>query len=395
MLKISDKQRYMILSILGLLILLCLGISIGRWIYISNLNKEGTDFEFSILRLENNEENMIYSPLSIKYALNMLKDGAKGNTLEQINEVLGDSTLQTYENIENVLSLANSMFVNEDIYSYISPTYIQLLTTKYSAEVLSDPFESADNLNKWVSNKTFEMVPNLLSNDQVNESTKLVLINALAINMEWESPFEKAHEGTFYSKDNEATLVDTMTKETSSSSISYYKDSSITVLAMDYKEYEDNRLQFLAIMPQNDLQSYANSFSLGTLNTITNKLTKASKTENGLDISIPKFSFERKYSLKTDLMALGMTDAFDDKLADFSNIKYDLFVNEVIHESKIDCFEEGTKAAAATAITMYEASSAEQSKPIDVKINHPFLFLILDKKTNEVWFVGTVYEPYS
>ena len=143
------------------------------------------DFDIYFLQLENEEKNKVYSPLSIKYALEMLSEGAKGDTKKQIDAVIGDYKANTYPNNEH-MSFANAMFVRNAAKEKIISNYITNLKDKYGAEIIYDDFTSAKPMNDWVSNKTFNLINNLLKDDQVKDEI-FVLINALAIDMNWKN----------------------------------------------------------------------------------------------------------------------------------------------------------------------------------------------------------------
>ena len=164
---------------------------------------------------------------------------------------------------------------------------------------------------------------------------------------------------------------------------------------MDLKEYDGTQLEFVTVMPNNDLSEYVNSLTVEKITEINNNLKLASKEKNGLRIKIPKFSYEYDLNFMNDLQKLGITDAFEDGVANFSNIAdTPLFVSKALHKANIDFTEKGTKAAATTVFIMGKnAVAMEQEQPVEVNINKPFLFIIRDKDTKEVWFTGTVYEP--
>ena len=140
------------------------------------------DFDIRFLQTDIDEENKVYSPLSIKYALAMLNEGAAGETKKQIETILGDYKPKAYTNSDN-MSLANALFVRDSSKDKIKDTYIDTLSTKYNASLIYDPFNNPDNINDWVSDKTFGLVDELL--DEVGSGTDYVLVNALAIDMEW------------------------------------------------------------------------------------------------------------------------------------------------------------------------------------------------------------------
>ena len=112
-----------------------------------------SDFDLSFLKLENEEKNKIYSPLSIKYALEMLAEGAKGDSKAQIDAVIGKYNAKSYPNSEH-MSFANAMFIRDSYKDKVNENYSNKIKSKYGAEVILDPFASPDNINGWVSNKT-------------------------------------------------------------------------------------------------------------------------------------------------------------------------------------------------------------------------------------------------
>ena len=142
-----------------------------------------SDFDLYFMQLEKEEQNKIYSPLSIKYALAMLKEGSDGATCKQIENVIGDYQPKKYDNNEH-MSFANAMFIRNEFKRDVKKDYVSALQNKYSAEVIYDSFKSAEPINSWVSNKTFHLVENLLDDETVTEGD-FFLVNALAIDMNW------------------------------------------------------------------------------------------------------------------------------------------------------------------------------------------------------------------
>ncbi len=359
-----------------------------------------SDFSLRFLKLENKKQNMVYSPLSIKYALNMLNEGAGGNTKTQIENVLGDLNLTKYNTIDEVLSLANSVYIRDTFAEYVKEDYRKTITEKYNAEVNYDSFSNATNINKWIEDKTLGIIQNMLNDETVqNPDNNMLLINALAIDMEWKNPFDtnNTYGEDFYLEDGNIMTATMMHKETMGDDASYYKDNDITALTMDLQEYDNTQFEFVAIMPEENLADYIETLTIEDVNTILENTTLASDTQYGVDISIPKFSFNYNLQLKQDLMDLGITDAFDENLADFSNMASEkLCVGDALHKADIDFSEEGIRAAAVTVLTMRDnALIQDDNQPEEIRIDKPFMYLIRDKQTNEIWFVGTVYEPNS
>lgn len=356
------------------------------------------DFSFSFLKLETNNENIVYSPLSIKYALSMLRDGAEGITRDEIVNVIKDDNVTKYENVKDVLSVANSMFIRDTYKEYVKDEYINNLKDNYNAEVIYDSFKNADNVNNWILEKTFKIIKDMLKDSDVqNPNLEAILVNALAIDMDWLEKFDEkdTHERTFYKSDNEELKAAMMFKSTRSNYYKYYQDEEYNVLSMPLKEYEGNNLEFIAIMPKNeDLHKFATS---STFEEKVNELLSNMKnpTDVELSISIPRFEFEYNLNLKDDLMNLGIKAAFSNLDADFSNMsKRELVVGDALHKANIKFSEKGVKAGAATVILMLDKSSAiEEGKIVYLNYDRPFMFIVRDSNTNEIWFVGNVYNP--
>ena len=153
-------------------------------------NKEVSKFDLSFLKTENSGKNLIYSPLSIKYALLMLNEGTDGNSNKQIKNIVGDYTPKKYINSSNK-SFANALYIKNSFKENVLKTYVESLKNKYDAEVKYDSFESPTPLNKWVSDKTFGLIKDLF--DNVSDKD-FILINALAIDMEWKKQIQPENE---------------------------------------------------------------------------------------------------------------------------------------------------------------------------------------------------------
>ena len=345
----------------------------------ADIKEENTNFELSFLKLEDKQENIIYSPLSIKYALKMLQEGASDNTYTQ----------------------------RDTYYQYVKDDYKNVLESKYNAEIRQDEFQSANNVNSWIAEKTFGKIENMLTDELVtNSDLQMLLINALAIDMEWKIQFEDDKTGgrQFYLADGTEMTATTMSRTTSSDDVSYYMGDDITAITIDLKEYEGTQLEFMALMPNTNLEQYVDSLTMDKIEEITQNLNSASNTKAGVNINIPKFEFDYDLNLKDNLRKLGITDAFAPQLANFSNMadlektQKNLYTSDALHKANIEFSEEGIKAAAVTVFGMMEATSSIGVKneiPIEININNPFVFLIRDKNTKEIWLVGTVYEPNS
>jgi len=382
------------------------------------------DFDFAFLKIENNKKNVLYSPLSIKYALKMLQEGASNNTYAEINKFIGNTELTKYTTIEkgnedlietimrnseysmlinnnNILSIANGLFIRDAFYKYVITEYINTLKEKYDAEIIEDSFESAQNVNQWIEDKTSGIIKNVLSDDVVSDpDIGMLIINTLAIDMEWVVQFRKEDTSgqPFYKDDGEEITATTLSCDgISSVNFSYYLGDDITVLTMDLKKYDEVQLEFMTIMPKENLTAYIENISKEQIDQIDKNLKLAT---DKIHIEIPKFKFDYDLKLKNDLIELGIEDAFDEIKADFSKmvdlekLGGNIYVSDALHKTNIEFTEKGVKAAAVTVmLTAGSLGFPGNVKSIDIIIDKPFMFIIRDKNTKNIWFTGTVYEP--
>ena len=355
------------------------------------------NIDFDFIKLENNSENIIYSPLSIRNGLALLRSGASGNTKDEIDNLLTDASIPKYQNIPDVLSLANAVFIRDTFKDMVLPSYIEAVQNNYNSEVLYDTFESSNNMNKWVQRKTFNLIDSI--GIQPTPDIKMIIANALAIQMDWKYQFDtdRTHGNSFYQDDGTEIQATTMRMDSNSSAIKYYVDEKTTALSMPLDSTTtDASLSFITIMPSGDLGDYINGIDTSEVKKIIDNLKPASEPSSGIVISIPKFKFNHELDFKKDLKTLGIKDAFDESAADFSKMASEpLFVYNAIHKADIDFSEDGIKAAAITAFSMAETTMVkdEEPQPVVINIDHPFLFIIYDEEKDATWFTGAVYRP--
>lgn len=349
------------------------------------------DSTYAFLQLETKKNNLVYSPLSIKYALHMLSDGAKGQTKTEIENVIGTNVLPTYQSVDSHLAFANGLFIRDTYQNHIVAGYKELLQDSYNADLICYDFNSADRINSWISENTLGLINGLLQDYQVQNSD-VILTNALAIDMDWQSKFDEADtRGAEFTNGDKTSEAAFMYKKTGSKANKYYKSDDLTMLSMPLKEYGNTQLEFVAIMP-NDLDSYVKE------NKIRSDLDKLKEPTDRqeLAIMIPRFKFEYDLHFVQDLKKLGIKTVFDKDNADLSGISDTgkLYVGDAIHKANIEFAEKGIKAAAVTVILMMDATAIpDETQTISLYFNKPFMFLIRDAKNGEEWFTGTVYEP--
>ena len=354
-------------------------------------NKENTNNynEYKYLSLEFKNQNIIYSPLSINSAFLMLKEGSEGKTYEELNNLFSKTNIKKYENTDK-LSIANAVFINNDFKEKIKENYINSLKEKYNAEVKYDSFINADSINNWVSEKTLKLIDKII--DEITEDTKLILVNALGINIEWVNKFEcTSTNGSDFTLVDGSNYLATTMHNTYYSNSSYYKDDNIQAVSLDLKQEGNTNLEFIAIMP-NNINEYINNINNEEINKVIDKLIKVD-FNNRLRLSIPKFKFDYELKLKEDLQSLGIKKVFTTE-AELDKIGPNLYVSDALHKANIDFSEDGIKASAVTALII-KASTALEENYVDININKPFIFIIRDKESKDIWFIGTVLKPNS
>lgn len=341
-----------------------------------SLNKNN-NFDYKFIKQIEGNDNTLVSPLSMAYLLSMIQSGAKGNTLNELNIALDNYDLLPMENIDSKISMANSMWINNKYKNDIDNTFATALKINYHSEVLYDEFINADNINKWVSEKTYNMINELFPSDSVNSvDTIMALVNAIGINFKWDEEFDcnKTLMGNFLDKN-----VYMMSSNEKYLESDYYRG-----FIKDYEKLSDNsQYEFIGLLPKKDIQDI--------INNISNDVIKNSITESEAHIQIPRFKYEYNVNnVKGILESLGIKDMFNKEKANFGGIAEDIYVSLIVQKTYIDFMENGTKALAASGETFGINSAAEEKEVI---FNKPFVYLIRKKGSNNIYFIGTVNSP--
>ncbi len=348
------------------------------------LGVQANDFAFKLYnQLSETEGNLFFSPASIEAALSMTQEGARGNTQTQFFQTLENSdgifpTVGTSVILEN----ANAIWV-EKMFPILG-TFKTAVTEKYGAEIRSADFSGQPEaerlgINSWVEGKTHNKIQNLMPAGSVNAMTRLVLVNAIYFKGDWFHAFDKAR--TVDAPFHGAGDVPMMTMKPKR--FGYLENDCFQCLELPYKSEEVSMLIFLPRKKINfsDLQSMFAEVE-------TNPLRKTR-----VEIHLPRFKTTSLFDLKQSLTALGLTDAFDPQLADFSGISgtRDLFISAAVHKAFVEVNEEGTEAAAATGISV-----GVTSMPMPPKIfraDRPFIFLIRENASGKILFMGRITNP--
>jgi serpin B len=364
-------------------------------------------------QLRSEPGNLFFSPYSISSALAMAYAGARGQTASEMQTALhfslaaeelhrsfnktdlalasrgetseGDS--KTFE-----LAVANAVWAEQEDFG-LQPAFLDLLALNYGAGVnlldfAHEPDPSRMIINAWVSKQTHDRIRDLLPERSITTSTRLVLTNAAFFKARWQAGFAKdaTQEGTFHGL--EADLAVPMMRTTLDTS--YAKGPGWEAALLPYSAPE---LAMLLIVPeQGEFDAFESSLDSTKLDSVLAALTEQYR----VDLQMPRFTFESAFDLGGQLKKLGMVSAFDDNTADFSGIngKPGLVITKVVHKSFIAVDEEGTEAAAATAVVVGETSSIPvEPPPATLHVDRPFVFAIYDRPTGQLLFLGRVVAP--
>ena len=338
------------------------------------------------------EENTLLSPLSVMSALAMTANGADGETLAQMETVMGmdvsmlTSTLHNYRNSQtDQLKLANSIWFNESSLLTVRDEFLLTNAYHFGADFYEVPMNPATcgAINNWVNEKTEGMIPEIL--DEIPMDAMMYLVNALAFEAEWPEVYldTSVQASTFTKEDGTEQEVELM----HSSEYQYIEDELATGFI---KPYKGGDYAFVALLPREGVtvSEYVASLSGEHLlemlrNPVDTKVFAA----------IPKFETSYSVELGEVLKAMGMSDAFDPDKADFSGIGSceagNLSIGRVLHKTTITVAEQGTKAGAATVVEML-CGSAFTPDPKEVTLDRPFLYMLIDCRQNIPFFIGTM-----
>jgi serpin B len=362
-------------------------------------------FTFDMFRnLRENEDpgtNTLASPYSIATALAMVYAGADGQTADEMRAVLhfDASTAEFHKTVGNLgrsltstddyqLQVANALWPHVE-YTLLD-SYVELMREAYETDVtgvdyVGETEVARETINAWVEDKTKDRIKDLIPQGALGAATRLVLTNAIYFKGLWTSQFKKdfTAEQPFTLLDGSATDVPMMTQR---EDFRYMENDWMQAVDLGYA---GDRVAMTIVLPKNpaDLARIEAELTPDWL-----QATLDAMAEREIDLFIPRFTVDAKYSLTQQLASMGMPTAFTDK-ADFSGISGvpDLFISDVIHQAFIEVNEEGTEAAAATAVIM--ELTAMPMEVTAFRADHPFVYLLRDVETGCVLFTGVLAKP--
>lgn len=377
-----------------------------------DLREANTGFAFELfgrLCRDAGEDNVMFSPFCISSALGMAWAGARGGTEAEMAGVLGFDTSQPAvhngfsrlfgligrEGVEPgddpiTLNIANALWVDGNF--PLLDDYVNLADEYYGAEARNMDFSGDPDgerlvINDWVAEMTGDRIMDLLGPGTVTTATRVVLTSAVYFLGNWRYQFNPEHtrDGVFTTLSGSEVTVPFMSR---TMSIPFYRGSGFRAVAM---QYSDLQSRMIILFPDGDFEAFQNSLDPGMLEEVAGGLALRE-----VAVVMPPFEFTTDYSLSTVLSGMGMDDAFDASHADFSGFtgSRDLFISDVVHKAFVKVDETGTEAAAATGVIM--ATTAMPSDPPELfLLDRPFVFLIMDDRSDTVLFMGRVTDPAS
>lgn len=353
--------------------------------------------------------NYFVSPYSIHTALCMAMAGARGQTADQMARVLqmgaADDAAASQQamtrHLQSVrgkggfeLSVANALWAATD--ATFEADFVKLMKDRYGGGLNKVDFvqsaAATRTINQWVGEQTRGKIPELVPAGVLGRDTRLVLTNAIYFKAAWATPFSKqaTKAGDFYvltaGAATETVKADFMHR---SGELRYFQDESLQALELPYAGGDE---AMLILLPREraGLEAMQKSLSADRL-----KKIDAGLEERQVRVALPKFTLRYQMDLARTLQRMGMSDAFSDK-ADFSGMSRaeKLLISNVIHEAFVDVNEEGTEAAAATAVAM-SALAMRVGEPVQFTADHAFCFLIRDRQSGATLFMGTLTKPQA
>ncbi|HOP10883.1 MAG TPA: serpin family protein [Oscillospiraceae bacterium] len=341
-------------------------------------------------------ENSLISPLSVMLALAMTANGADTQTKAEMETLLGgDIPLEElneylYTYIQNLPSdekykfeIANSIWLKDDDSFEVNPDFLQTNADYYDTAVYMAPFnnQTLSDINNWVRKNTDHMIDKGI--DEFNPNAVCCLINAVVFDAKWETKYSKkdVKEDEFCAYDGTVQNVEMMSSEEN-----FYLDDGMATGFI--KNYKDGKYSFAALLPNEgvSIDDYIASLTgEGLVTTLTNK------SGRGVNVEMPKFTNDYAITMNDALKALGMTAAFDAETADFSKLGTSsygsIWLDEVLQKTHIEVDENGTKAIAVTFSFSFTTAAGPSRT---VKLDRPFVYMIIDNATNLPIFIGTV-----
>ena len=369
---------------------------------ISTCNTFGFEFFKKVNEISGSNTNLMVSPLSVSMALGMTRNGAAGSTLEAMTNTLGFSGMsetdinESYKYIVETFStldpkvkmqIANSIWYRNDF--SVEQPFVLTNQQYFDAEVTKLDFSSptaVSTINGWVSNKTNKLIPEII--DAIPAEAVMYLVNAVYFKGVWKYQFEAKNtvQKPFTLSNGTVVQVPSMAQH---ESLKYYKGTGFEAIELPYNQ---GNYTMIVLLPDagKKVNDIIPQLSLEKWNTWSSQFN-----ETDIQLQLPKFKYEyNEKQMKPILTDMGMGVAFNSDLADFKRINTQggLYISRVMHKTFIETNEEGTEAAAVTAVEV-GVTSVGPDQPVYFTVNRPFVYFIQEKSTGTILFIGTVMNP--
>ena len=392
----NTQQRIIVCC--GILVMLCcLSAETGEALTKQDIVQGNSSFAWDLYaRLRVEDGNLFFSPYSISLALALAYAGADGETAaqmastlhfpgsrEEFHPAVAELTRhveQTAETGEVTLQVANSLWPNTSLQlveSFVETTRQHYKANLFPVDFVNQARQSRQKINTWVSDETMRKIPELLRPDDITVQTVMVLVNAIYFKGDWEMPFdaEATTDASFAAPDGTVTVA-MMHRQ---GDFEYADGEGVQVLGLPYAGQSFYMVVFLPDEPH----------ALGRLEASLDKdfvLEWIHKLQpHKVQVALPQFTLRARFSLLDTLQEMGLRN-----VSDFSRMAQPSpFLSKVVHEAYIDVNEQGTEAAAATAVVM----SRSLPRYIEFTADHPFVFCIFDASTESILFAGRVVDP--
>ena len=347
-----------------------------------------------LLSAEASGKNIMFSPTSLNFALGMIAEGAKGETKEILDDYLGTNDFAAYA--KEYLDKIKAYNTEDESYGYQSKVEIadavwvdngltlqekfkNMVSDSFGAEVEAVDFSAAektcDVINSWCDKNTEGLIPKIITPDLINDNTGLCLTNSLYFESGWSGePWNVSDTEESFGKKEKTKYMTCIGDR-------YYENDKATAFGRNYA----NGLSFIGILPNDEGDFNLEDLDIGGL-------LKSNPEYDEVDCKMPKLNFETNTVLNDMLSSLGLDNLFSGN-ADFSGIAdQNVNVDTILQKTKLELDENGTKAAAVTAVTMECMSATVEKEPIikTVELTRPFAFLIYDRSNDEILFIGKV-----
>jgi serpin B len=343
-------------------------------------------------------DNIMFSPTSLNLALGMVDAVANSYSKDLLSKYLGSTNYGDYaeeylkiitrynsddetNGYKTKLEIANALWVDDE--RQLKDEFKESVLKQYGAVAetvdFDNPMEACFTINDWVNKKTYGMIPEIIDTNTINGDIENVITNSIYFESPWSKPWNlNSEQETFLNNNGDKEKTNYMYREGDA----YFENDKAIAFSSEYK----SGLEFIGILPKNEEE-----FAISDLD-IESLLNSRSYEYDKLNCKMPKLNFDTTADLTTILSQIGLQQLFTDEATILEIMDEPLKISKIIQKTKIELDENGTKAAAVTAISMMSNSIEQESNPIikEVYLDRPFAFLIYDRDNNEILFIGKV-----